>query len=676
MAPLRTAVLAIAVLIGALSVPAAPAAAATTPSNGRALLVFLPDRDRGVEEPQPGDPGFDPPSILSVLNSEPTLALGLSSATQGRYEQSQALLDITQGTRVSTAAYTPRSAPTLTFYHPPGATGALFSGFLDAKARAESAPADIVPGLLGQKVPGGTGYAGVSDRDNIEALAAVNQAGRIGEVSLGHSADVARRGVRLLDTKRFVVIGLPPPPVGPQQLDWLLRNTPSGTLVIAMQTPPPVGSPRLLPTGVAGLGKVGALTSTTTHLDGVVAGIDVLPTVLDQLGVVVPSLVKGQPIRVEGARDQGALESLDSRLRVVGPQRFPTLQAELAAWVAILLIGGLFWDRRGFRAGLRLGGLAAMWILPLLLLTAELSPSKGTETGIVVGGSFLLAFLCDRLLPWPRAPLIPCAVTIVAYTVDLFFGSELIIRSVLGSNPLFGSRFYGIGNELEALLPVILFAGIAAGLDRRPKGRTMIAWFAGASLFLGAVLGSGRLGADVGGVITIGGGAAVAVLLSLPGGITKRAVAIAIVVPVVALVLLAVLDTVTGGNGHFTRTVLHADGEGAIVDIVTRRFELAYNQLARGFMPFATGIALLAIAYAIRFRARLFAPIADRPAWAAMLCGGVASSVVGALANDSGPVLLVIGIAAVAFVVAYLRGDPRLAEQPGAEDSVSSSAER
>jgi hypothetical protein len=647
---------------------ATPAAHAAVPASAqRAILAFLPDRDRGIETPQPGDPGFDPPSILSTLNSEPKLALGISSATQGRYEQSQAMLDITQGTRVSTAAYTPRSAPVLTFYHEKGLPGGLFQGFLDAKDRAASAPADITPGLLGHSIPGGSAYAGIAGRDNIEALAAADEAGRVGLVSLEHSATVAERALALLNQRRFVVAGLPPGQKGAQQLEILLNQAPPGVLVIAMQTPPPAASPQLLPTGVAGLGKVGALTSTTTHLDGVVAGIDVLPTVLDRLHVAVPDIVKGQPMRVDGRRNQDALTSLDQRLRVVGPQRFPTLEAVLAAWLGILLIGGLVADRRGFRAALRIGGLMGLWILPMLLVTAKLSPSKGNEVLLVVVGTALLALLTDRFVRWPRAPLVPCLVTVVAYSIDLFFGSELIIRSLLGSNPLFGSRFYGIGNELESLLPVITMVGVAAFLDRRPRSRSMVAWFALTGLGLGIVVGSGRLGADVGGVITIGGGFAVAVLFALPGGISKKAVGIAVLVPVLALVLLAALDTATGGNGHFTRTVLHANGESAVQDIVVRRFELAVNVLKRGFMPFATVIALLAVAYGIRFRARVYGPLDGRAAWRAALAGSVASSIVGALANDSGTLLLVIGVAALGFVTAYVRGDPRLALAPAAE---------
>jgi hypothetical protein len=257
--------------------------------------------------------------------------------------------------------------------------------------------------------------------------------------------------------------------------------------------------------------------------------------------------------------------------------------------------------------------------------------------------------------------MVPCLVTIAAYVVDLVFHSHLIVRSILGPNPRFGSRYYGIGNELESVLPVVLFIGVAAALGSRQRSRGAAAVFAISGLVLGVAFGSARLGADVGGVITVGAGAAVATLVMLTERITWRGVLVVIATPIVAVVALAGLDLATGGNGHFTRTVLHAHGEGAITDIVVRRYELALNVLGRGLMPFATVIAVLALAYGIRFRRRLLAPIAGSPAWTAALCGAIASGVAGSLGNDSGPELLVIATFVMAVALAYVRGDPRLA---------------
>jgi len=152
-------------------------------------------------------------------------------------------------------------------------------------------------------------------------------------------------------------------------------------------------------------------------------------------------------------------------------------------------------------------------------------------------------------------------------------------------------------------------------------------------------------------------------VLMLPGTPTRRAVLLAAAVPIAVLVALAALDLVSGGNGHFTRTILQADSAGSLWDVFTRRYTLAFNVLKTGAMPFITLIAVLGAVYAVRYRKRIFAPLADSPSWRATLIGGLTASVVGALSNDSGPMLLAFGVFVLACATAYVRGDPRLAAE-------------
>ena len=643
----------------ACALAAAPARA-VAPCQRTVLLAFLPFDTRS------SDDAIEKPSILERLDFHPTLSLGLVGATQGGYDQTQALLDMGAGTRVSSAAYKPKQVPMLNFYRE--GDMALFQGWLDARERADSAPADVVPGLLAQTIPGGGAYAGVSGRSHIESLPAANRAGRIGLVSIGKADDIARRAQRLLTKRCLVVAGLPTEEPGDGAVEALIKARRPNELLMVMETPLPARAPQLLPLGILGLGpssppgRPSGLTSDSTKLDGIVAGIDIAPTALRWLGLKVPDDMKGQQIERKGPRDSAALKDLSDRLRVVNGRRFPALETVLAAWLVLALVLGLVADRRGTRAAMRLGALAVMWLLSVVLVTAALHPGRGVELLLIAGLSFGLAALTDRFVRWPRGPLVPCLLTVVFYIVDLARGSDLIIRSLLGPNPRFGSRYYGIGNELESSLPVLLFIGLAALLYGRTRSRAGAAIFAGAGLLLGAAIGSGRLGADVGGVLTVGGGAAVATLFMLPGGVTRRAVLIACLVPAAALAGLAALDLATGGNSHFTRTVLHAQGGSALEDIVVRRYELAYNALKRGLMPFATAIAALTLAYGIKYRARIYAPLAGSDAWRAALAGSVAAGVVGSLSNDSGPLLLVVSTFAVVAATVYVRGDPRLAQ--------------
>jgi hypothetical protein len=149
----------------------------------------------------------------------------------------------------------------------------------------------------------------------------------------------------------------------------------------------------------------------------------------------------------------------------------------------------------------------------------------------------------------------------------------------------------------------------------------------------------------------------------LPGRPSLRTWLLAAVVPVLGLAALALLDLATGGDGHFTRTVLHADSAGSLWDVVKRRYTLAFNVFGLGAMPFIMLVAVLAVAYAVRYRERIYAPLGGSPSWRAALIGGLTASIAGALFNDSGPLLFVFGVAVLTLATAYVRGDPRLARE-------------
>ena len=162
--------------------------------------------------------------------------------------------------------------------------------------------------------------------------------------------------------------------------------------------------------------------------------------------------------------------------------------------------------------------------------------------------------------------------------------------------------------------------------------------------------------------MTVAAGFGVAVLLMLPGRLSGKTIALVVIAPLAALALLAAIDLLSGGDSHFTRTVLRADGSGAWWEIFVRRFELAGRGLLRGLMPVAALVAALTVALGIVRRERLLAPVNDDPGWRAGLAGAAAVGVFGALFNDSGPMLLLFAVFIALCGVIYLRGDPRLAD--------------
>jgi hypothetical protein len=664
---LRRAALATALALAALL----PASAGASTPGAKALLVFVTPPSGGSQRQATPDD-----RTLAELAGVPSFSVGLLSATQGAYRTAQLLLDITQGTRTSRSVYSPHDAPALELVPAPGGGGAI-PAWPAVLRRAASAPQTIEPGLLASTIPGGAAYAGLDGDVHTDAAVAADTRGNVAAISIGPAATLMARISALQAARRFVVADLPAGDAGAADLRALAAQRSPADLVIAIQRTPDTSGHELLWFAVAGVGAQRELTSKSTNLPGFVAAIDIGPTILHALGLPTPHAMLGRSINAGGALDVAALNSFRKRLTVIAGRRFPALEGVVLVWLILLLAAGAIGGASRTRAAvLRIGALALLWAPVAVLLGAFVQPTRLAEQALLAGTCFALGALTDRLLPWPRGPLLPAAVGFAAITADAAAGTHLLVRSLLGPNPSFGARFYGIGNELKSGLTVLVLVGVAAALTPARRSRRNAAIMAIAGVVLGVVIGSGRLGAGVGGVILVAAGTAVATLLLLPGGLTRLRVAAALATPLVALVALAAIDLATaGGRGHYTHDVIQVHSAANLHDVIVRRYGLAWEQLKRKDLLTATVIGALAVAYALRNR-RLFAVLPD-PAWRAALFGGLAAGIAGALTEDSGPMLFVVAIFVLACVTAYIRGAPSAPRPPdgGAGELVGAAAQ-
>jgi hypothetical protein len=562
------------------------------------------------------------------------------SAGLGTVPPEQTYLDVTQGNRVFDSLYDtalpPLAASCPTFWRA-------------VTKRAESAPAEIVPGLLSSTLAA----AGVSVRVG-------------GETSCTFSAHPPSDG----SSRSTKKLSEAPHPNAPQpvfevrgerlaNLSSLARNLPANGLLIAIARPTGL-SEDPLPIGIAGRGFDGNLTSDSTRLDGYVLSTDLAPTILERFEVAVPSQMSGQAIRSEGSVDPGAIESLAGRMSAISSRRGPVIGLSLALWAALLVLAAALTRGRAARPATRLAGLAVVYLPLVLLLAAALEPGEWAEAALVALVAPLLAAVTLGSLGGYRALAVASALTVLAYALDVIAGSPLSALSLLGPNPGLGVRFYGIGNELEALLGVLVLAGTGAGLAGfapRLPARRCAATFLAVGLFFAFVFGAGRFGADVGAVIVLTAGAAAAALLA---GSRRRSFLLAVAAPFAAVALLALVDLLSGANAHLTRSVLDAGGLGSLADVAQRRLQLSTHSFGRpvllAFLPLVAILTALAVAR----RDRLNAWLRGSPALRAGLLGAVVATVVGTLANDSGALVLVIGsvylLAFVGFVWAQYDG--------------------
>ena len=551
--------------------------------------------------------------VLAWLPSNTTVAQlahagfspGVMSAGLGTVPPLQTYLDVGQGNRVFDSLY---DRPL-----PEGRKGVDW--LLEVVERAESAPADIVPGLLRKTLR----------EDNVRS----------------QFAEIARTSLDRL------------PPRGSYQL----------LIAIAWPTGE---SDEPVPIGIAGGNFHGDLTSDSTRTNGYVLSTDVAPTILRHFGIPVPSEMSGQPIRSEGTVDPPAIESLVDRMDVISSRRGPVIGVAILAWLAITALGWLLSRGRLARIGIKLLGLSLVYLPLVLLLGAALEPSEWAERLLVLVFSPLLAAATLAALRGYRAPAVASALTVLAYAIDVIAGSPLTSLSLLGPNPALGVRFYGIGNELEALLAVLVVGGTGAtlaGFARGASRRAAAVSFVSVGLVAAFVFAAGRFGADVGAAIVFPVGAVVAAVVAA-GRRRRMAVLAAVAAPFAVFALLALIDLLSGANAHLTRSVLDAGGLGDLADVAQRRLQLSAHSFSRpvllAFLPLVAALAILAW---VR-RDRLSAWLEGEPAMRAGLIGALAATVIGTLANDSGALLLEIGAAYLLVFTGFA-----WAEKPQNDDS-------
>ena len=215
------------------------------------------------------------------------------------------------------------------------------------------------------------------------------------------------------------------------------------------------------------------LTSTATHLRGLISVADVAPAAVR----LARGGCRASPLGSRPATDApGELRRLDRSIARVHDARGWTVVALLVTIVAL-----------GFLGAPGIVGCVAAIVASLVLSAAGV----GGFWPLVVG---VVGITCALALAFSRRRVVPFAIAafLVAFLCILLVDTRLNSLAVLGARPDGGGRFYGVTNELETLLlaPTL----VAASADGSP-------WFAAVSAVALVTVGWSRAGADGGGLV-------------------------------------------------------------------------------------------------------------------------------------------------------------------------------
>ncbi len=391
----------------------------------------------------------------------------------------------------------------------------------------------------------------------------------------------------------------------------------------------------------------GLLRSPYTGRDGVVATVDIAPTILDQFGIERPAHMEGRAMELGRP-----LASFDRRLHwVIETNQRAQFRDRAITWAAGIFLACAFvlaglatvwWrTRRVPTPPLQIGALALLYFLPLTYVASFLPFARwglGLYFVFVGGTSAATAFVtyaCTR--GRPIAPIIASLSAVAGLiVVDVVSGSHLQFNGTFGYSPTIGGRFAGLGNQGYAMLAAatVLLAGLVAY-----ELGTRAGWWVAAALFGVTIVvdGAPAFGADIGGVLSMVPAFAITAVLLSGRRVRARVLAWSAAGAVALLGLFAAFDLsrapdrrthlgrLLSGNGSDFVTVIHRK-IAANLDVVT-------STPVTWILP----VVYVAVAYVVYRSPGPLRIVRDKiPQMNAALAGLGVVALLGTALNDSG----------------------------------------
>jgi hypothetical protein len=377
----------------------------------------------------------------------------------------------------------------------------------------------------------------------------------------GEGATVSRRGalVSLLRGEMGNSVVDSGIPGGSQKISVARRP---GLVTFYVALPPPGRHHNVVryPIAVRGPGYAGVLTSSSTHLTGLVSIADVAPSVL--------ALRRGDRpvIHSHAVADPAAyLRDFDHRLTDAHDSRTGALLVLVGLMV---LLGVAALVSRSAALG-RAAFLAAPSCLVVSLLLSATAVARPWHVFVALAlGAGALALASGALL----RPRLPLALGLVALFLFLFAALWAEPRwnslAALGARPDGGGRFYGVNNQIATLL---LSPALVLGALSGPA-------LPGVALLVSAGVGVSTIGANGGGLLAFLVGFLALGLLLRDVRPTPLRVAVALAVVAAAALALVGIDAALGGSNHVTHAV--GGGPGPLAGHFAHRLHLAAAYVA------------------------------------------------------------------------------------------------
>ena len=387
------------------------------------------------------------------------------------------------------------------------------------------------------------------------------------------------------------------------------------------------------------------LTSATTGHEGVIANVDVAPTILRFLGRKVPATMTGSLIEVTGDPPTALHERYLEYARAVTPVGLVVLGVALSSLVAALVL--LLWFRYApgwITVAVAVWGLVGVG-MQVALLPASLLPTFDLPVALAavaaLGAAIAgVALAFGRGSPAFTPPAIVAGTGLALVVLDAALGWPSLLTPLVGGSALDGVRFYGLGNTYAGV--VLAGAVLLAALFPAAWGALVIV---AAAMFAGLPW----TGADFGGGETLSAVAGLWVALRLRDRLGRARLPIAVGAFLLGLAVLVVSHRLALEPTHVTRAVEGPGGLLGALGIFVRRLLLNLEVTAAtpSVWPVLVGLPVWLVV-ALRSPGPFREPFERSPAWRDAALTLAAGGMIGYVLNDT------YGMAAITFLYVSL----------------------
>lgn len=337
----------------------------------------------------------------------------------------------------------------------------------------------------------------------------------------------------------------------------------------------------------------GILYSNTTRRNGLIANLDIAPTILKFFEVNIPDAMIGHTVKsVSSNMPSNQLISMNNQMTATFDARIPTLilYAVLICLSLIISILSLtICSNSNFFifsiSNIRLI-LTAVILAPLVILIAPgfgIYNKFGTIFFLIVVSGALSCLLNYKFEDLRYVFICVSIAAVSVILIDILFGARLLMRSVIGHDSISGIRFYGIGNEYTGVLIGSLLLGVYSFYDLLASvKKPHVAITAIICLLAIFLIGSPMYGTNFGGMLT----ALVAFglpLTKLYEGQAKRKVIIfTAIVGILFMSIILALNIFTKDQSHIGSAISSGlnNGISVYLDIAIRKWSMNLRLLS------------------------------------------------------------------------------------------------